>query len=122
MTPREAVARALAFFESTDDIGLLHESISEIAPRVRRQVASFLARGNEDDPARDRPEPRNPAGAAGTIMVVSTMSNTLSTRMVIVVQTTAMVPQICGTMIFQKIWNGLAPSNPSSSRNPVAIH
>ena len=32
-----------------------------------------------------------------------------------VVQTTAMVPQICGIMIFQKIWNGLAPSMTAAS-------
>ena len=49
------------------------------------------------------------------LVIVSTMSNTFSTRMVMVVHTTAIVPQICGTMIFQKIWNGLAPSMTAAS-------
>ena len=41
------------------------------------------------------------------LVMRQTMSKTLSTRMVMVVQTTTMVPQICGTMIFKKIWNGV---------------
>jgi hypothetical protein len=39
--------------------------------------------------------------------MASTMSKTLSTVMVMVVQTTAMVPQICGTMILKKIWRAV---------------
>ena len=48
MTPREEVARALAFFERTDDIALLHQLVEEIAPRAKRIVGQFLARGSED--------------------------------------------------------------------------
>ncbi len=38
------------------------------------------------------------------------MSKTFSTVIVIVVQTTTIVPMICGTLILKKIWNGFAPS------------
>jgi hypothetical protein len=48
MTPRERVARAIAYFESCDDIGLLHQLIAEVAPRARKMVAQHLARGDED--------------------------------------------------------------------------
>ena len=49
------------------------------------------------------------------LVIASTMSKTLRTRMVIVVQTTAIVPQICGTMIFQKICQPFAPSITAAS-------
>jgi hypothetical protein len=48
MTPREAVARAVAFFEATDDIALLHTELERVAPRVRRMVTKLLARGTEE--------------------------------------------------------------------------
>ena len=48
MTAREDVARALAFFERTDDIALLHELVEEIAPRARKMVGQFLSRGSEE--------------------------------------------------------------------------
>ena len=48
MNERESVARALAFFEATDDVALLHQLIVEIAPRVKRQVAAFLSRSGEE--------------------------------------------------------------------------
>ncbi len=58
MSQREDVARALAFFEVTDDVALLHELVGEIAPRAKRMVGQFLARGTEDHipgPANLRP-------------------------------------------------------------------
>lgn len=48
MTPREDTARAMAYFEASDDIALLHEVIAEIAPRAKRMVGQILARGTED--------------------------------------------------------------------------
>jgi len=39
----------MAFFETTDDIGLLHGLLEEIAPRARRMVGQFLARGSEEN-------------------------------------------------------------------------
>jgi hypothetical protein len=48
MTTREDVAQAMAFFEETDDIGLLHQLVEEIAPRARHMVGQFLARGAEE--------------------------------------------------------------------------
>lgn len=48
MTQREEVAKALAFFEQTDDLVLLHEMVAEIAPRAKRMVGQLLAKGSED--------------------------------------------------------------------------
>lgn len=48
MTPRERAARAMAFFEETDDIALLHELTAEVAPRAKKLVGQFLRRGGED--------------------------------------------------------------------------
>ncbi len=48
MTQREDVARAMAFFEQSDDIALLHGLLEEIAPKAKRMVGQFLARGSED--------------------------------------------------------------------------
>jgi hypothetical protein len=48
MTEREDVARAMAFFEQSDDIALLHELTAEIAPRVKRMVGKMLSRGAEE--------------------------------------------------------------------------
>jgi len=48
MTAREDAARAMAFFEASDDIALLHQVIAEIAPRAKRMVGQILARGTED--------------------------------------------------------------------------
>lgn len=72
MTPRESVARAMAFFERSDDIALLHRHIEEIAPRARKLVTAFMARGGEDaipEPADLHPakEPAPAAEAAATL-------------------------------------------------------
>lgn len=48
MSPREQVARALSFFEACDDVSLLHRALEEAAPRAKRMVGNFLARGAED--------------------------------------------------------------------------
>jgi hypothetical protein len=48
MTSREEVARALAFFDASDDIVLLHQLIAEAAPRARRLVGTYLASGTEE--------------------------------------------------------------------------
>ena len=48
MNARESVARALAFFEQSEDIGLLHEEIEAVAPRVKRLVTRHIARSTEE--------------------------------------------------------------------------
>jgi len=48
MTTREQSARAIAFFESSDDMPLLRASLEEAAPRVKKMVASFLRKGSEE--------------------------------------------------------------------------
>lgn len=48
MTAREDVARAMACFESSDDIALLHRLIEEVAPKAKKLVARHLARGTEE--------------------------------------------------------------------------
>lgn len=48
MTPNEQTARAIAFFEATDDMALLRAQLEEAAPRVKRMVAGFLKKGTEE--------------------------------------------------------------------------
>ncbi|MEO9256619.1 MAG: hypothetical protein ABI305_13850, partial [Tepidiformaceae bacterium] len=48
MSQREDVARAMAFFEASDDVSLLHELLGEVAPRAKRMVGQLMARGDED--------------------------------------------------------------------------
>lgn len=48
MSQREDVARAMAFFEASDDVSLLHELLGEIAPKAKRIVGQLMARGDED--------------------------------------------------------------------------
>jgi hypothetical protein len=45
---RERVAQAMAFFEQSDDVALLHQLTEELAPRVKRIVGRLLARGTEE--------------------------------------------------------------------------
>lgn len=63
MTQREDVARAMAFFEGSDDIALLHQLLAEIAPRARRMVGQLLASGSEEaiPPPADLRPAREPA-------------------------------------------------------------
>jgi hypothetical protein len=48
VSAREDAAAAMAFFEATDDLALLHALTSEIAPRVKRLVGQLLREGGED--------------------------------------------------------------------------
>ena len=48
MTSREAVARAVAFFEACDDPALLHEVLAQVAPRARLLVSRLLRTGTEE--------------------------------------------------------------------------
>lgn len=64
MTAREQAAQAMAFFEATDDIALLHELVEEIAPRAKRMVGQYLRRGDED--AIPGPAELRPARTAAT--------------------------------------------------------
>lgn len=76
MTDREAVAQAMAFFESTDDIVLLHRALGEVAQRAKKMVAQFLGRGTEDaipPPADLRPARQTASSeqAMGTLKTTS---------------------------------------------------
>jgi len=48
MSSRAEVAKAIAFFESTDDSELLHRLTRDVASRVKAQVKKLLAKGDED--------------------------------------------------------------------------
>jgi hypothetical protein len=48
MTQREDTARALAFFEETEDVMLLHQLLAEVAPRARRMVGQLFAQGGDE--------------------------------------------------------------------------
>jgi len=65
MTSGEDVARAMAFFELTDDIGLLHRLVAEVAPRARTLVNRYLATGPDEaiPPPADLRPAREPANA-----------------------------------------------------------
>ncbi len=69
MTSREEVACAMALFESTDDVALLHRLAAEIAPRARRLVARYLAHGTEDaiPPPADLRPARRPAAISQAV-------------------------------------------------------
>ncbi|MGE0597992.1 MAG: hypothetical protein AB7J35_12620 [Dehalococcoidia bacterium] len=49
MTPREQTARAITFFENSDDMQLLRASLEEAAPRIKRMVVTFLQKGTEEN-------------------------------------------------------------------------
>jgi hypothetical protein len=49
MTPSEQTARAIAFFERSDDMALLRSALEEAAPKVKRMVAGMLQRGTEEN-------------------------------------------------------------------------
>ncbi len=49
MNERERTARAIAYFERCDDVGLLHQLLEQAAPRIKRIVAEYIRRGGEDD-------------------------------------------------------------------------
>lgn len=48
MTEREDIAQAMAFFEATDDIVLLHQALGDVAPRAKKMVSQLLGRGTEE--------------------------------------------------------------------------
>jgi len=48
MNDREDVARAVAFFEQSDDLELLHRLLGDIATKAKRMVGQFLAAGTEE--------------------------------------------------------------------------
>ena len=48
MTKAGRPAGAMAYFESCDDIALLHELIGEVAPRAKRMIGAFIAKGGEE--------------------------------------------------------------------------
>lgn len=77
MTNREDVAKAMAFFEETDDIALLHQAVGEIAPRAKKMVGQMLARGPEDaipSPADLRPA-RIAASQADALKTLRTVND-----------------------------------------------
>lgn len=48
MSPREQAARAIAYFESADDMALLRACLEEAAPRIKKMVGTFLRKGTEE--------------------------------------------------------------------------
>ncbi|MEX0784935.1 MAG: hypothetical protein WD557_20055 [Dehalococcoidia bacterium] len=75
MSQREDVARAMTFFEESDDIALLHHLTAEIAPRAKRMVGKLLAKGSEE--AIPPPADLRPAREAATPdQALSTLSGT----------------------------------------------
>ena len=48
MSPREETARAIAFYESCDDMPALRAALEEAAPRIKRMVTALLKKGAEE--------------------------------------------------------------------------
>ncbi|MEO8539190.1 MAG: hypothetical protein ABI577_05570 [bacterium] len=48
MTPREETARAIAYYETSEDMAALRAALEEAAPRVKRMVGTFLKQGTEE--------------------------------------------------------------------------
>jgi len=79
MTEREDVARAMAFFEASDDLMLLHQLVAEVSPRAKRMVGQLLAKGDEETipaPAALRParEPATRDAAVKTLRATNDFS------------------------------------------------
>jgi hypothetical protein len=64
MPDRDDVARAIAFFETCDDIALLRKALVDIAPRARRLVVRYLGHGGEDAIPAPADVPHTPIAAA----------------------------------------------------------
>ncbi|MEP7215287.1 MAG: hypothetical protein ABI782_03490 [Anaerolineaceae bacterium] len=77
MTEREAVAQAMAFFEATDDIVLLHHALGEVAPRAKKMVAQLLGRGTEEaiPPPADLRPARQPASKEQAMRTLKTTAD-----------------------------------------------
>jgi hypothetical protein len=69
VTPREEAARAIAYYEATEDMAALRSALEEAAPRVKRMVAGFLRRGTEETipPPADLRGAREPADARAAL-------------------------------------------------------
>ena len=91
MSAREDAARAMAFFEATDDIALLHELVAEVAPQAKRMVGQYLRRGGEEAipgpadlrPAReaaDREEAIRTLRAASDFPLLQVMARSIGRR------------------------------------------
>ncbi len=48
MTARDDTARAIAFYESCDDMPALRAALEEAAPRIKRMVTALLKKGAEE--------------------------------------------------------------------------
>jgi hypothetical protein len=77
MTQREDVARAITFFERSDDIILLHQTLEEIAPKVKKLVRQLMDKGNEDalPPPADLRGARDGASKADALKTVRQLND-----------------------------------------------
>src|SRR5688572_411888 len=77
MNAREGTARAVAFFESCDDIALLHRAIEDVAPRAKRMVARHLASATEEaiPPPAELRGARDPADERDAIATVRSVDD-----------------------------------------------
>jgi hypothetical protein len=64
MPSRDDVARAIAYFESCDDVDLLRKTLADVAPRARRLVVRYLGHGGEDAVPAPADVPHTPIAAS----------------------------------------------------------
>lgn len=77
MTEREDIAQAMAFFEATDDIVLLHQALGDVAPRAKKMVSQLLGRGTEEaiPPPADLRPARQPASKEQAMRTLKTAAD-----------------------------------------------
>jgi hypothetical protein len=64
MPDRDDVGRAIAFFESCDDVAWLRKALVDIAPKARRLVVRYLGAGGQDAVPKPADVPATPVAAA----------------------------------------------------------
>ncbi len=75
MTPNDEAARAIAFYEHSDDMPALRAALEEAAPRIKRMVTAMLKKGAEESippPAelRGARDPSTPGEAVRTLRTI----------------------------------------------------
>lgn len=75
MSPRDEAARAIAYYEATDDMSALRAALEEAAPRIKKMVATMLKRGTEEaiPPPAELRGSRDSAAATDALRTLRTM-------------------------------------------------
>ena len=80
MTGDSEIARAVAFFEASDDVALLRRALAEVAPKAAALVRRQMQRGGEvsiptPSPVRASPDAATEAEAMQTLQATSSLAD-----------------------------------------------